>query len=190
MIARFLGLGLWALSAVAAAAGPSPAERVEAFHGALQAMMEEAEFTAREAAIQPHIPQFFDVETIARLSLGAGTWNGLDAEQKAHFVALQQALIAATYAQRFNGGGGPRFRVLETRQLRSGEVVRCQVLPRDGDAVSLDYAFKGDRVINVLADGVSDLSLRRTDYARVLAAAGFDGLLTELDGKIASARND
>ena len=153
-------------------------------------MMSEPDLAAREAMILPHAAAFFDVETIARLSVGAGTWTRLDTETRERYVSLQLQLIAATYAQRFKSGGGQRFRVLEARQLRSGEVVRCQVLPVEDDAVSLDYAFKGDRLINVLADGVSDLSLRRAEYARVLETAGFDGLLTELDGRIAAARNE
>ena len=183
-------MGVLVYAAGAHAAGDGSSQRVEAFHAALVAMMDAPDFAAREAAIQPHVAQFFDVATIARLSVGAGTWSELDAAARDQLVALQRELIAATYAQRFKSGGSQRFRVLEARQLRSGEVVRSQVLPPSGEPVSLDYAFKDGRVINVLADGVSDLSLRRTEYARVLDEVGFDGLLTELSGKIAAARDE
>ena len=40
-------------------------------------------------------------------------------------------------------------------------------------------------IINVVADGVSDLALRRAEYSQVLKKQGFDGLIRRLDGQIA-----
>ncbi|MGH8605553.1 MAG: ABC transporter substrate-binding protein, partial [Gammaproteobacteria bacterium] len=58
-----------------------------------------------------------------------------------------------------------------------------------GEAVRLDYVLqtKSDEwlIVNVIADGVSDLSLKRADYTSVLKSKGFDDLITVLNDKIA-----
>jgi phospholipid transport system substrate-binding protein len=51
--------------------------------------------------------------------------------------------------------------------------------------VSLEYLLhEGDggwRIINIVADGVSDLALKRAEYQRVFASGGLDGLVAELE---------
>ena len=39
----------------------------------------------------------------------------------------------------------------------------------------------GWRIINIVADGVSDLALKRAEYQRVFASGGIDGLVAELE---------
>ena len=50
---------------------------------------------------------------------------------------------------------------------------------------NLDYYFRGDRVFNVVADGVSDLSLRRADYNSIVKEEGYDRLLAHIRDSIA-----
>ena len=57
---------------------------------------------------------------------------------------------------------------------------------RAGQAdVSLEYLLQQDamgwRIINIVADGVSDLALKRAEYQRVFASGGIDGLVAELE---------
>ena len=49
--------------------------------------------------------------------------------------------------------------------------------------------MKGGRIFNVIADGVSDLSLRRADYNSILKQEGYDSLVQHLRDKTAAARN-
>jgi phospholipid transport system substrate-binding protein len=37
------------------------------------------------------------------------------------------------------------------------------------------------RIINIVADGVSDLALKRAEYQRLFASGGIEGLLAELE---------
>jgi len=67
-------------------------------------------------------------------------------------------------------------------------VVRSELLPRDGEPVKLDYFFRDGKVFNVAADGVSDLSLRRADYSRVIKDRGFDALISHLREKVEETR--
>jgi phospholipid transport system substrate-binding protein len=51
--------------------------------------------------------------------------------------------------------------------------------------VSLEYLLQPDgddwRIINIVADGVSDLALKRAEYQRVFSSAGISGLIAELE---------
>jgi phospholipid transport system substrate-binding protein len=41
------------------------------------------------------------------------------------------------------------------------------------------------RIINIIADGVSDLALKRAEYQRVLAAGSIEDLIAELERQAA-----
>jgi phospholipid transport system substrate-binding protein len=45
---------------------------------------------------------------------------------------------------------------------------------------------KGDnwRIINIIANGVSDLALKRSEYTSVLKREGFDDLIAKINEKI------
>ena len=49
------------------------------------------------------------------------------------------------------------------------------------DARGLRQGDKGWRIINIVADGVSDLALKRAEYQRVLAHGTLDSLIKELE---------
>lgn len=42
------------------------------------------------------------------------------------------------------------------------------------------------QIINIIADGVSDLALKRSDYTSVLSREGFDALIAKINEKIES----
>jgi phospholipid transport system substrate-binding protein len=41
-------------------------------------------------------------------------------------------------------------------------------------------------IVNVVAEGVSDLALKRSEYDGIIAAEGIDSLVAKLNGKVAS----
>jgi phospholipid transport system substrate-binding protein len=48
----------------------------------------------------------------------------------------------------------------------------------------------GWRIVNIIADGVSDLALKRAEYQRVFASGGLDGLLAELNAQTENLRKN
>ena len=172
-----------ALPAPAAAAEGAEA-KVDRFHAALVAAMQAGGFGERLALLEPAVAEFFDVATVARISVGA-SWRGLSEERRAAFVELLERLILATYADRFDSYSGQRFVRLEVAAASTGTVVKSQLQRASGEPVNLDYYFRGERVFNVVADGVSDLSLRRADYASIIRSQGFDALIEHVQADIA-----
>ncbi len=194
---RLLWMGLAACMLVWVAAMPVRADAradadladevavVESFHAALKAALAQTDFEARRALLAPAITHAFDIETIARISVGS-QWGDLTAEQQAQLVHELSELIIATYAARFEGDNGQSFKTLEARELKPGRIlVRTMLMLKNRDDVSLDYLLRiaddGRPVIyNVTADGVSDLSLRRAEYTAIIKRDGFDALLEAL----------
>lgn len=165
---------------------------VETLHAALlEAMKGGAQlgFEGRRKQLAPVLNQVFDFKTISRLVSGRH-WSGMSETQKNDFVEVFAQLSAATYADNFDEFGGERFETRASEQKKNAEVVRTVLLATDGDEVSLNYLLAKSgtewRIVNVIAEGVSDISLKRTEYAAVIAQEGVDGLIAKLRAKVAS----
>ena len=67
--------------------------------------------------------------------------------------------------------------------------MRTVIVKADGERVTLDYVLRDNegmwQIVNVIADGVSDLSLKRADYTAVIKSEGFNSLVSKLSDKIA-----
>lgn len=188
-----LGAVIWLLAAGALGQqdaatsdlGEDPSPRIEGFHSALlDAMRSDDAYDVRFASLAPVVGEVFDVPTIARISVGR-TWKSLDEPARAQFCELLEELITATYTDRFDSYSGQTFHLLSAEPARRGWVVKTELEKSDGERVSLDYYFRGDRVFNVVADGVSDLSLRRADYNSIVKEEGYDRLLAHIRDSIA-----
>jgi phospholipid transport system substrate-binding protein len=159
---------------------------VESFHNSLLAMMKTDGYEARAQLIQPVVSTLFDVQRIAQVSLGR-TWRTLDENSQGEFTKLLERVIVATYADRFDGFTGQKFETDEVKQSRKGQVVRTHLHGKD-QSVRLDYFLRNGKVFNIAADGVSDLSLRRADYANIIKSQGYEALRLELLTKVEEAQ--
>ena len=185
MLAALFGIGSAHVGAVEPTAGA--VAKVEAFHGVLIEVMQIEDQALREAHLQEVIADVFDIERIAAISVGR-IWSTLDAAPREEFVGLLQSLIVSTYADRFDGFAGQRFETREHTSVRAGDVVKTYLVRADESRVTLDYFLRGGKVFNVVADGVSDLSLRRADYSSIVKSEGFAALTEHVRDKIVIAR--
>lgn len=172
---------LGALGAGAAEPGlPSATRQVAGFHEQLTAIASGAlAGEQRRERLAPIVPALFDLPLICRLSVGR-RWRELEPQQQAELGAALGQVVTATYADRFAGPMTARFEILEEVAGRRGPVVKARIVRQDGTTVPLDYHFREGKIYNVVADGVSDLSLRRADYSDVLKREGFEALLVHL----------
>jgi phospholipid transport system substrate-binding protein len=187
--AKRLWTGLALLIAVASApiaAGSGPTRAavvVETLHQVLAEHLRAPArgFETRLKRLQPVVTGSFDFEAITRVALGSA-FAGLDDAARARFTQIIRRLSALTYADRFTAGDAAvRFVTLSEQPARRGRVlVRTRLERDDGEPVTLDYVLvdtsRGPRIVNVLANGVSDLSLKRAEYAAVIRKEGVAGL--------------
>lgn len=164
---------------------------VERFHDGLIAMMkDELDFAARAERLQEVVRDGFNLTTVSRVSIGAG-WRQLEREERSQVRAAIHELIAVTYADRFTSFNEHAFETVGADSSRADRVVvRTRLRRIDGDPVLLVYHVDNGGIFNVIADGVSDLSLRRAQYSAVYRSHGFDALLGEIAQQIETLRRD
>jgi len=174
------------------AAANSPKDTVERLHATLLDTMQQADklgYPGRVEKLAPILKELFDFPTIARLVTGRH-WPKIPDASRTRFIDVFSRLSAATYADNFKSFGGERFETRATEDKKSAQLVKTALVKPDGKEVSLNYllARKGDlwRIVNVVADGVSDLSLKRAEYTAVIGTEGIDALIAKLEAKVAS----
>lgn len=164
---------------------------VEKLHATLLQVMTNAQtlgFGGRVATLDPVLSETFDFSTISRIVTGRH-WKSLAEKQRNGFVTVFARLSAATYASNFDGFSGESFETLTVEERRGRILVKTAIVKADGERVTLDYLLVDTeglwRIVNVIADGVSDLSLKRAEYMAVIKNNGFDSLVGKLNDKIA-----
>ncbi len=142
----------------------------------------------REEMLAPVIESSFDFESICRIVTGR-YWKSASDEQKARFTSAFKKLSVATYASNFSSFSGEKFQTEGSEADHEALIVRTTLRPAQGEPVTLNYLLRQSnehwRIMNVVAQGVSDLSLKRADYTAVIKTEGFDSLINRLEKKSA-----
>lgn len=169
----------------------SPEQVIQRFHETLLEAMREGSklgYRGRLELLAPAIERSHDLDFIARTTLGSH-WTKLDPEQQRIFIATFRQLSISSYAEWFKSHEGERFELVEQQPMPRDQVlVRSRLIPAKGEVVRFDYVLRqtkdGWRIINIMADGVSDLALKRVEYRAVLERDSFPALIDMLKKKI------
>lgn len=168
-----------------AAFAAAPGDVVTGLHDALVNNMKHAKEYGCEGRVkhlQPVVDGSFDVPLITQTVMRKH-WSELGETQRGQLIAAFRDTTVLTYASQFNSFAGEAFSTQDTQAMPNGDqLVHARLQPNGGDSVAFDYILRqaknGDyRIINVIADGVSDLALRSTQYTRLFEQKGFDGLM-------------
>tara|TARA_B100000686_G_scaffold323814_1_gene378898 strand:- start:1361 stop:2008 length:648 start_codon:yes stop_codon:yes gene_type:complete len=151
-------------------------------------------FQGRFKLLAPIVESSHGLDFILKKILG-GLWTKLDPEQQKILIDHFHKLSISTYAGWFKKYDNEHFEYIEQKKMpRDYVLVRSQLVRSSGDTVSLDYLLRKDeigwRIINVLADGVSDLALKRVEYRTVLEQKGFNVFVDMLKKKIKLAEEN
>lgn len=182
------------LSPAALAAG-TPADTITAFHGVLIDNMKNGaalKCSGRTEKMAGAVDTGFDLPYLAQRVLRR-QWKDLSEEQRTRFIATFRELVLATYASQFAKFGGESFETLSTKELGDGtRLVNAKLTPGHGAPVNFDYVLRDAngswRIVNVVADGVSDLAIRASQYDKIYKASGYDGLIAQIKTQIEANR--
>lgn len=165
---------------------------VEMLHTALLQTMKDAKtlgFKGRVEKLGPVLDATFDFPAIAKVATGRH-WQSMQESQREAFLQVFRELSVATYADNFSGYAGESFETIGHEQKKNAELVRTNIVTGEGKRVSLNYVLARNsqdwRIVNVVAEGVSDLALKRSEYDGIIAAEGVDSLVAKLKAKVAS----
>jgi phospholipid transport system substrate-binding protein len=141
----------------------------------------------RVETLAPVIASTHDLTAMGRLTVRR-FWNDWSESQRERFAEAFASLSITTYASRFAGVGPDTFAVLGGETVGDNRAeVRAVIRRPDAEDVPMEYLLQleesGWRIVNVEADGVSELSLMRSKYFDVLESGDFDDLIAELDAE-------
>jgi phospholipid transport system substrate-binding protein len=164
---------------------------VEKFQTELIAVMKNGKqlgFSGRYDKLYNPVSNSHDLTKIARIVVGKESEKLSDAQQQ-KLVEVFSRFSVASYAHNFKDYSGESF-VFDSEEetARGGVVIHSHLVIPGDKPVKFDYMLKEKgnswRIINIIANGVSDLALKRSEYTTILQREGFDALIAKINEKI------
>jgi phospholipid transport system substrate-binding protein len=141
--------------------------------------------TQRYRNLQPVIEQVFALPLMTHLAVGPD-WANFSPEQQQALVAAFSRYTIANYAQNFREFDGEKFEIDDNVSSRGdAKIVRTRLIPPHDTPVNLLYRMREVdgiwKIIDVSSDGISELSLRRSDFAAAIGSGGAPVLIAYLN---------
>ncbi|HEX7082122.1 MAG TPA: ABC transporter substrate-binding protein [Gammaproteobacteria bacterium] len=191
--AALLLMWLTALAQDAPAPGATPEDTVRTLHDALvetAAELGDASLEERYARLEPVVEATHDLPYIAELTIRR-EWDGLSVDDRQRFVEAFERLSVTTYASRFRRLEAGMFEITGGESLAGGRAQVAATLTTKERAIPFQYVLHetdaGWKIVNILADNVSDLALKRAEYRRLLEGGSVDDVIAELERQTAEA---
>lgn len=184
-------LALTTSAGAAQAAAGDAATRLGQYDDAVIAIMKaNLPLAQRIVRFEPLVRGYYDMPAIAALVVGP-TWAGASAADRQAAVAALTHHSAVTLARNFDRFDGQRFSIDPATQTRgASQVVKLTIQGKSSSNQLLYRMQKGTdgqwRIVDVVAEGVSQLAVQRSDLAGTVQAGGAAGLasrLAKLDAK-------
>ncbi|MBB4285531.1 ABC transporter substrate-binding protein [Roseospira goensis] len=140
----------------------------------------------RAEALDGPVRATFAFDRMARAAAGKA-WRAADAATRAAMVESFASYSVAVHADRFDGFSGESFAIDGTAPGPAGTtLVNTRIVRPADDDVPITYVVAdtadGARVVDVLLEGsISEVALRRSEWASIGARDGLPGLIAALD---------
>lgn len=164
---------------------------VQAFQAVLLDTMKNARtlgVKGRYEKVGPAIRQAFHLPLMAATA-SAPFWRAGTEQQRERLLAAFHRMSASTVATLFDDYGGETFRIVRERNPDGPTVlVDTQILRPSDDPVDITYvaAKLGGRwwlIDIIVGGGISEVRVRRNEYAAFLREGGLNRLAQALDGR-------
>ncbi|MGE3772556.1 MAG: phospholipid-binding protein MlaC [Gammaproteobacteria bacterium] len=190
----------WALCAfallaagfVAVAAAQTPTQRVESTIASIIEVLH-AEGASREEKWQrigAIIDGGFDFRSMSQ-SVLARNWRAASKEEKRQFVEFFSQYLEETYRTKIESHTNQRVEVTK-ETVRGDRAVVDTAIVTDTTRVPVSYKLKNNDgtwyAYDVVIEGVSLVNNYRNTFDAIVKAEGMDGLLRDLEGRIAKHR--
>jgi phospholipid transport system substrate-binding protein len=183
---------LFAGIALAAPAFADPAaDRLQAYDDQVIAIMKaKLPLAARVTRFEGLVSSYYDMPTIASLVVGPA-WASTSAADRNAAIAALTRHSAISLARNFASYGGERFTIDPNVTTRgASRVVKLTIAAGSSSNVLL-YQMRESggawRILDVVAEGVSQLAVQRADLASIVSSGGAAALakrLAQVDAKV------
>jgi phospholipid transport system substrate-binding protein len=141
--------------------------------------------TERYRELEPVIEQVFALPLMTRLAVGP-EWANFPPQQQQALLAAFRRFTIANYAYNFREFNGQRFEIDDHVSSRGDEkIVRSRLIPPHDSPTNLLYRMREVdgtwKIVDVYYGGVSELTLRRSDFAAAVASGGAPVLIAHLN---------
>lgn len=163
-----------------------PVATVDSLHNALltvASMEGEDNFRKKYSLLEPTVKKCFDFRKIAKLVTGR-YWEEGSKSEREDFEKSLIGVAVHNYILNFGGNSNLQFKLVK-KKIRANKAIIETSLISSGDAITkLKYVlYKKEEewfIVNVVARGVSDLSLKRADYMRFLESDSLGNLAKQI----------
>jgi phospholipid transport system substrate-binding protein len=186
-----VGSGLLVTSRPAVAEQNSAAELIRRTWAQVLDLVMTKTGAAREAGIVRVLETYFDLNYMARSSLGTH-WNRATPEQRERFLKVAASAEAHTYARRFGQYGGQTLTVDRAAPVTRGDgvsIVNSKLSQTDAEPIAIQWEVRtggqGVRIVDVRTEGVSMVVTRRAEFNSFIQAHGgkVEPLIDELEAR-------
>ena len=120
----------------------------------------------------------FDINTIARFSLGR-YWRTATEAQRQEYLKLFEDMIIDVYSKRFGDYQGQDLEIGQVRaQGDKDAIVTTKIVPKNDPEIQVDWRVRqkgnGYKVIDIIVEGVSMAVTQRSDFSSVIQRGGGD----------------
>lgn len=171
---------------------------VEKLHAVLIENMQHANTRSCEQRLiilQPVLTASFNFSFLGRQILRRD-WKSLEVPQQQEFLTLLQQEVGLTFASQFNDFNGETFSVLSVESSSPSQAtVRAELTRPEQEAVKFNYVLLQEsenaewRIVNIIANGISDLAMRSAQYRTAIRDSQFSGFINDLKQQIDEKRN-
>ena len=172
-------------------------DQVTSLHQALNQLNSYADRASAYDDLLPIVTSTHDIDYIARFTLHR-SWTDLSPGEQADFTKRFEALSVWLYIDRFIGTDSVQLSTdsmtaVRTPSIRGNRAQVSTFITTDSKEIPLEYSLQQTedewRIVNIVADGVSDLALRRSEYTSLIQDSDFEGLITHLDQQIVDLKD-
>lgn len=126
-----------------------------------------------------------DISFLARLLLSQEHRATATPSQSQQYDTLAGQFVLALFRDKVSQLGSRQLTVSESRATRRGDyIIRAVVRRKDGGIVDVDWRIRqtpaGPKIINLSANGVSLVLVKRDEFTSIVVNEGFDALLATL----------
>lgn len=180
---------LMCLSVAFAHAAQTPTQRVEQTIAAIVEVLKQegAGRAEKWREIGVIIDEGFDFRSMSQ-SVLARNWQAASKEEKRQFVEFFSQYLEETYRSKIESYTNQRVEVTK-ETIKGPRAVVNTVIRTDASTIPVDYKLKNNDgtwyAYDVVIEGVSLVNNYRNTFDAIVKAEGMDGLLRDLEGRIA-----
>lgn len=154
--------------------------------------------TNEELAADQRLSEFQNVlseglalNTLSRFMISRAVYDKMSDTQRARYDAIFPDYITGQYAKQFDGILGQPLEVVETTPFRKDIFVRTQFNRTNSGAVNVDWRTRalksgGHKLIDIIVNGASIMSVKKSEFAGFISKNGVDSLLDRLESEVKS----